>query len=266
MSALTQGPFREAVRSLSSLTCESRGDMKLWLWTAGRGGNISWLNRDLEFVIVAIPLSASVECSEERRRKCENCIGCLHCGRSWEGEEKQVVAARGFVCICACVHVTICNLLPSSLESHAAHITLFVLRNALLSFISVPVYEWKLTQSSSHYSVYSRRHVCGYNACVCVCTCVCVGSVCGGGCGWQKSWHSGRKGDFHWKQTVEAEMWLAGEYPLHSVCISLQYDYELRSACLKWTDTLLQVWQEINDNLFIIFTQDSRTSYTMMKQ
>lgn len=59
---------------------------------------------------------------------------------------------------------------------------------------------------------------------------------------------------------------MAGEYPLHSAGALSLFDYELSSARLKGTDTLLQVWREITDNLFPIFTQDSRTSYTMKKE
>lgn len=123
--------------------------------------------------------------------------------------------------------------------------------------------------------MYNARvlYVCALAVCGFVCACVraCARMhvfVRACGCvGGRRSWHSGIwKGDFHSRQTVEAEIWLAGEYPLHSVCVSSLFDYELSSARLKWTDTLLQVWREITDNLFLIFAWDSRTSYTVKQQ
>lgn len=73
--------------------------------------------------------------------------------------------------------------------------------------------------------------------------------------GWQTSWHlSIWKIEVNSKQTDEAEFSVATQYPLLSVCFSLLFDYELSPAHLTWTDTLLQVWLEITDNLFLIFT------------
>lgn len=97
--------------------------------------------------------------------------------------------------VCVLVQFVRLNLLPSSLESHATHMTLCAFINALLSVISIPFDEWKPTEGSLHCTEWEGcAQICIMHARACM-------------CGWWKGRHpSICKGDFHSKQIVEAEV------------------------------------------------------------
>lgn len=140
------------------------------------------------------------------------------------GRWRKASSCRAWVCVQWCQ-------LPSSLESHAQHITLFAFRKCSAQ-CHLNTFWW--VETDRRFLTLHRVGVQLFLMHMYVCAC-----VGGRRAGIQAS----GKGDFHSKQTVEAEVWLAGEYPLHSVCVSLLFDYELSSASLKWTDTLLLVWR-----------------------
>lgn len=84
--------------------------------------------------------------------------------------------------------------------------------------------------------------------------CVCV-------CGWQKSWHSGI-----WKRwlSLQTNSWsggLIGRRISTPLCLRLIAIWLRIKLCKLEVNRYLVTGVEIADNLFLIFTQDSRTSY-----
>lgn len=159
------------------------------------------------------------------------------------------------VWVCMLVQYAKWNRLPSSLESHVQHITLFAFRKCSAQ-CHLNTFWW--VETDRRFLTLHRVGVQLFIMHMYVCACVGVW-VCG--CGWQKSWHSGI-----WKRwlSLQTNSWsggLIGRRISTPLCLRLIAIWLQIKLCKLEVNRYLVTGVEIADNLFLIFTQDSKTSY-----